>query len=65
MMKGKLPKNGQQVSTAMGIARVVGRNPLKETVLVELESQTSVELPLSEITVIEAENPPKQEKTKK
>ncbi len=50
-MKGKLPKEGQKVSTAMGVARVVGTNPLKETVLVELESEVSVELPLSEITI--------------
>lgn len=50
-MKEKLPKEGQRVSTAMGSARVVGSNPLKETVLVELESEVSVELPLSEITI--------------
>ena len=50
-MKEKMPKEGQRVSTAMGTARVVGSNPLKETVLVELESQVSVELPLSEITI--------------
>ena len=49
-MKEKLPKNGQTVFTAMGEARVIGSNPLKETVLVELESQAAVELPLSEIT---------------
>ncbi len=48
-MKEKLPKKGQRVSTAMGVATVVGSNPLKETVLVELESQVAVELPLSEI----------------
>ncbi len=51
IMKEKLPKEGQRVSTAMGVARVVGSNPLKETVLVELESQVTVELPLSEITI--------------
>jgi len=51
IMKGKLPNNGQQVSTAMGVARIIGSNPLKETVLVELESQGTVELPLSEITI--------------
>jgi len=51
MMKEKLPKVGQQVSTAMGVAKVVGSNPLKETVLVELESEVTVELPLSEITI--------------
>jgi len=50
-MKEKMPKDGQKVTTAMGAARVVGSNPLKETVLVELESEVSVELPLSEITV--------------
>ena len=50
-MQEKLPKEGKWVSTAMGRARVVGSNPLTETVLVELESQVSVELPLSEITI--------------
>ena len=50
-MKEKLPKEGQRVSTPMGVARVVGGNPLKETVLVELESLATVELPLSEITI--------------
>ena len=41
------------MTTAMGIARVMGTNPLKETVLVELESKVNVELPLSEITLSE------------
>jgi cell fate regulator YaaT (PSP1 superfamily) len=50
IMKEKLPKVGQQVSTNMGEATVVGSNPLKETVLVELESQATVELPLSEVS---------------
>ena len=49
-IKEKLPKVGQQVSTSMGEARVVGSNPLKETVLVELESEATVELPLSEVS---------------
>ena len=60
-MKGKLPREGQQVSTAMGVATVVGSNPLKETVLVELESQVTVELPLSEIK-IEGEHSAKRRK---
>ncbi len=64
MMKGKLPKDGQRVSTAMGIAKVVGSNPLKETVLVELESQATVELPLSEIS-IEVEDQHEKGKAKK
>jgi len=50
-IKEKLPKEGQQVFTAMGAAHVVGSNPLKETVLVELESEAIVELPLSEVTL--------------
>ena len=50
IMKEKLPKAGQRVSTAMGEATVVGSNPLKETVLVELESQATVELPLSDVS---------------
>ncbi len=50
-MKSRLPKEGQRVSTPMGVASVVGSNPLKETVSVELESGATVELPLSDITV--------------
>jgi cell fate regulator YaaT (PSP1 superfamily) len=48
-MRDKLPKKGQPVSTSMGIAKVVAGNPLKETVMVELESGATVELPLSEV----------------
>lgn len=52
-MREKLPKEGQRVSTPMGEATVVGSNPLMERVLVEFEeSKAVVELPLSEITVI-------------
>jgi cell fate regulator YaaT (PSP1 superfamily) len=53
IMKEKMPKAGQQVSTPLGTAKVVGNNPLKETVLVELESQATVELPFSDIKVEE------------
>jgi cell fate regulator YaaT (PSP1 superfamily) len=54
-MKEKMPKVGQRVSTPMGIASVVGVNPIKETVLVELlDSKTTVELPLSEVSPIES-----------
>jgi len=51
IVKEKLPKEGKQVSTSMGVASVVGSNPLKETVSVELESGTIVELPLSEVNI--------------
>ncbi len=48
-MKEKLPAPGQKVDTAMGEASVVMANPLKDTVLVELESKAIVELPVAEI----------------
>ena len=51
-MKERMPKDGQRVSTSMGDAKVIGSNPLKETVLVELESAATVELPLSEVAVV-------------
>jgi cell fate regulator YaaT (PSP1 superfamily) len=59
-MKEKLPKPGQRVSTPMGVANVVSGNPIKETVLVELESQATVELPLSDVTV--EKQPPRAER---
>jgi cell fate regulator YaaT (PSP1 superfamily) len=49
-MKEKMPKMGQRVSTRMGEATVVGNNPLKETVMVELDSEATVELPLGEVS---------------
>ncbi|MFC2070989.1 stage 0 sporulation family protein [Chloroflexota bacterium] len=63
-MKGKLPKNGQRVSIPEGAAKVVGSDPLKETVLVELEDGTTRELSLSEISV-ETEDKREQKKTGK
>jgi len=48
-MKQKLPPIGRRVATPMGIATVVGGNPLKETVLVQLESQATVEFPVEEV----------------
>jgi cell fate regulator YaaT (PSP1 superfamily) len=53
-MKAKMPKAGQKVATPMGIASVVGNNPLKETVTVTLESEARVELPLGDITMVES-----------
>jgi cell fate regulator YaaT (PSP1 superfamily) len=49
-MKEKMPKVGQRVSTHMGEATIVGCNPLKETVMVELDSKATVELPLSDVS---------------
>ncbi len=49
-MKEKMPQLRQDVSTALGKAKVVGINPIKETVSVELETGITVELPLGQIT---------------
>ena len=49
-MKAKMPKVGQRVSTRLGEATVVGNNPLKETVMVELDTEAQVELPLAEVS---------------
>jgi len=49
-MKEKMPKVGQRVSTRMGEATVVGNNPLKETVMVEMDSEATVELPLDDVS---------------
>jgi cell fate regulator YaaT (PSP1 superfamily) len=56
LMKGKMPRDNQRVSTATGPGKVVGNNPLKETVFVVLdETQATVELPLADITLTKAE----------
>ena len=49
-MKEKLPQLGQEVSTALGKAKVVGSNVLKETVSAQLETGVTVEFSLDEIT---------------
>lgn len=48
-MKHRMPTPGKTISTKGGDARVIGCNPLKETVTVQLESEATMELPLSEI----------------
>jgi len=62
IMKEGLPRRGQRVSTPLGVASVVGSNPLKQTVMVETDSQAIVELPISEITVVKDEQPRRQGK---
>lgn len=49
VMRQERPSLGQTISTHLGEAKVVGGNPLKETVIVQLESEATLELPLSEI----------------
>ncbi len=50
LMKEKMPRAGQRVSTRMGEATVIGNNPLKETVTVEMDSEATVELPLADVS---------------
>jgi len=62
-MRDKLPKKGQRVMTSTGAAVVTGGNPIKQTVLVELASGVTIELPLENIT-LEKEQVRKQKKQK-
>ncbi|MBC7232070.1 MAG: stage 0 sporulation family protein [Chloroflexi bacterium] len=45
----KMPKIGRMVSTPDGVGKVTGYNVLKETVQVELESGTVIEVPLTKM----------------
>lgn len=53
-IKQKLPKVGLRVSTRLGEGKVVGTNALKETVMVELDTESQVELPLGDISPLPA-----------
>jgi cell fate regulator YaaT (PSP1 superfamily) len=48
-MKAKMPREGERLSTDMGMVSVVGGNPLKGVVLVELESGARVEMPVQDV----------------
>jgi cell fate regulator YaaT (PSP1 superfamily) len=51
--KALLPKRGLQVKTPEGTGIVIGGNPLKETVLVEMESsKATAEFALNQVTII-------------
>ena len=50
LTRDKLPPVGQTVVTPLGEATVTGINPLKETVMAQLETQAVVEFPLADIT---------------
>ena len=50
-MKGKLPGMNKQVTTPLGDGVVVGVNAIKETVMVQMESQAAVEFPASKVTL--------------
>ena len=62
LMKGNLPRDNTRVSTATGFGKVIGNNPLKETVLVQLDdSEATVELPLAEISIVKPDQPGAQQ----
>jgi cell fate regulator YaaT (PSP1 superfamily) len=50
--KAQMPRKGQQVNTPEGVGFVISVFPLKDTVLVEMESKADVEFPVSQIQVI-------------
>ena len=62
-IKAQMPKKGQQVSTPSGNGLVTGVYPLKDSVTVELEGQTSVEFPVSQIKIISESINALQQKT--
>jgi cell fate regulator YaaT (PSP1 superfamily) len=67
VIRRKMPKKGQRVTTAKGTAFIVGTNPLKETVMVELDGGVRVEMPVGEVTVggageVVADNTPNNKK---
>jgi cell fate regulator YaaT (PSP1 superfamily) len=51
--KALLPRRGLRVDSPAGKGIVIGGNPLKETVLVELESTAETEFPLNQIKILE------------
>lgn len=56
-MKRRMPTPGKNINTSAGRAKVIRCNPLKETVTIQLESEATLELALSEIEAYR-ENPP-------
>lgn len=50
-MKAKMPKVGATVMTSKGPGRVAGQNPLRESVNILLEDESTIEVPLEELNV--------------
>jgi cell fate regulator YaaT (PSP1 superfamily) len=55
--KALMPRKGQPVETPAGKGFITGVFPLKETVMVELETQTSAEFPLAQIKLLDNVRP--------
>jgi hypothetical protein len=56
-MKGKLPDIGQEIITKMGKARIVGRNVIKDTVMAELETGVTLEIPTRDAVIVNTRKP--------
>jgi cell fate regulator YaaT (PSP1 superfamily) len=54
--KAQMPHRGVLVRAPEGTGIVVGGNPLKETVMIELESKAVVEAPLDKITILQSDS---------
>ncbi|OGO37173.1 MAG: stage 0 sporulation family protein [Chloroflexi bacterium RBG_16_57_8] len=60
-MRQGLPREGQRVTTATGAGKVVGVNPLVETVMVRLdESEAMAEFPAADVKVEPRVQPPQE-----
>jgi cell fate regulator YaaT (PSP1 superfamily) len=55
--KERFPRVGQRVTTPMGVAFVVGINPIKDAVMVELETKANVEFSVNEVTPADEPRP--------
>jgi cell fate regulator YaaT (PSP1 superfamily) len=55
-MKDKLPEVGQEIIMKMGKAKIVGRNVIKGTLVAQLVSGVTVEIPVTEAVVVNPDN---------
>ncbi len=56
-MKSKMPEIGQEIITKMGKAKIVGRNVIKNTLMAELETRVTIEVPTSEAAIVNTRKP--------
>jgi len=57
-IRQSMPKTGTQVATPQGKGTIVSRNLLAETVMVELQSELTVEVKASEVTPLAEQKRP-------
>jgi len=59
--KASMPKKGAQVTSPSGSGIVISVNPLKESVQIETESKATLEVPVSQVTILKGQPAPEQE----